>query len=318
MERAMAIEQALDIVSEMIKTPKFDAQEVARQKILQIATLKSRSREAAARRQLLGVLFPDYSYGLDPCGSEASIAGITRDAAQAWHKLYVADKKPMVVIIGDTQGTSLAAYFVAHFSGSRFEDVKLPDKFPASLQKPGELDVSSDGNASLVMVGFQALPNLDEDSFPLIVFRNHASGLAGRLTGAIQDRVPSARQLSVRYEPKLRAGAVIVRMSVSPQEEELAQKTIAEELQRILTSLLPYRDYRSALNTAVAEVQIRQQNRFCQIGDMIQSILAGKGLEGFEEFASRLQEVKQADLQDVAQRVFKIEKSVTLRVHGKS
>ena len=40
--------------------------------------------------------------------------------------------------------------------------------------------------------------------------------------------------------------------------------------------------------------------------------------EMFTPFGKDFKDVKQADLQEVAQRVFKIEKSVTLRMHGKS
>ena len=87
---------------------------------------------------------------------------------------------------------------------------------------------------------------------------------------------------------------------------------------RLTTAAVQYRDYRAAMNTAVAEVQLRQQMRRSQIADVIESVLAGKGIQGFQDYVGQLQEVKQNDLQEAAKRVFKIERSVAVRIHGKS
>jgi predicted Zn-dependent peptidase len=92
---------------------------------------------------------------------------------------------------------------------------------------------------------------------------------------------------------------------------------LSSELQRLANTPIPYRDYRAAVNAATGRFMIRQQYRFCQIADVMKSVLAGNGIAGFQDCLARLQDVKQTDLQEVARRVFKIEKSVTLRLHGK-
>jgi zinc protease len=312
------VEAGLDLLSEMIKSPKLDPEEIARQKVLQAADSRRRSNDELGRRLLYGALFQDYSYAFDGYGTEDSVASLTADAIQAWYKLNVADKKPMVVIIGDTQGSSLAGYFVRNFSGSRFQDVALPEKFAKPLEKRVVVEGSATDSTSRVLVGFQAPPVGDEDSFPLAVFQKYASGLAGRLTTSIMDRIPSSRRATVEYEPHLRGGSIAICVSAAPSEEELAVTVVQEELQKVLAAQLSYRDYRSAMNMALAGIQLEQQSHFRQISEVIGSLLSGKGLEGFQEFGDRLQDVKQADLQEVAQRVFKIGKSVILRVHGKS
>jgi len=311
------VEQGLDLLSDMIKSPKLDPQEVLIQKSVQTAALRCRSESDLARLRLRGALFNDFSYALDANGTVESVASITPDTVQAWYKANVADKKPMIVIIGDTLGTSLAGYFVRNFSGSRFQDTKLPEGFPKALEKKIDIEGTWAGGASSVMMGFLAPPEEDEDSFPLMVLQSFASGLAGRLTGQIQDRVRSAYHVSVEYEPEFRGGSMTVCLSVAPADEEQALKVLTEEVQRLTTAPILYRDYRSALNTAIGGLQIRQQDRNRQIADVIKSTLAGKGIEGFQEFMNLLQEVKQTDLQEVAQRVFKLEKSVILRMHGK-
>jgi len=168
------------------------------------------------------------------------------------------------------------------------------------------------------MIGFQAPPEEDEDSFPLLVLQKYAAGLGGRLTGQIQDRVRSAFDVFFTYEPRMRGGNITVGLSVVPADEGQASTVLIDEIMRLTANPIQYRDYRAAMNSAVAEVQIRQQKRNRQIADVVKSVLAGKGIQGFQEYVSRLQEVKQNDLQEAAKRVLKIEKSVTVRMHGKS
>jgi zinc protease len=310
------VEAGLGLLSEMIKSPKLDPRHIERQKALLQSALRNRTDGDRARRGLLEAVFRGHAYGLDPIGTEESLAGITPEAVQAWHGANIADKKPMVAMIGDTRGTSLAGFFVRNFSGSRFQDIAVPDKYAEAIEKRQILESKREDAASILMMGFQAPPEQDEDSYPLLVFLQHAAGLAGRLLGAISNRVSSIFDPSMEYAPRMKGGSATISLSTAAADEELAGQALVEEITRILTAPVSYRDYRSAANAAVAAVQIRRQDRRAQIADVIQSLLAGKGIAGFEEHLFRLQQVKQGDLQDVARRMLRTEKSVTLRVHG--
>ncbi len=312
------VEKGLDLLSEMIKSPKFDPQEIQRQKGLQSVELMRRTNRKLADTRLRSALFNDHPYALESDGSDQSLAAITPEAITAWYSTTVQNKKPMVVIIGDTEGTALAAYFVRNYSGSRFEDIKLPQGFPKALESQSSIEAGWNGDTSLIVVGFQAPPAGDDDSFPLIVLESYASGLAGRLTDRLMDRLPDAFQASMNYEPRLRGGNISVFVRVTPTGEEQASKLLTEEIQRLTTATIPYRDYRSAVNSAVGSTMIGEQICFRQIDDLIMSILAGNGIDGFTNTINRLQGVSQTDLQEVAQRFLKIQKSVVLRLHGKS
>jgi zinc protease len=312
------VEQGLDLLGEVIRSPKLDPEEIEHQKAIQLTVLRNRSESDLARRRLLGALYQDHSYALDADGSAESLAGITPEAVQAWHKAMVADKKPMVVIIGDTQGSSLASYFVRNFSGSRIQSIALPEKFAKAPEKRDDMENHWGASFSSTMISFAAPPEEDEDSFAMTVLRHLASGLAGRLTGQVLERVRSAFDVSMEYAPRFRGGSVTIRMSAAPADEEQAWKVLTDELIRLTTVPIQYREYRSAVNSAIAELQLRQQERGRQIAEVIKSVLAGKGIEGFQEYASRLEEVKQTDLQETVKRIFRMEKSVTLRLHGKS
>jgi zinc protease len=312
------IERGLSLVNEMIKTPKLDADEVARQKNLQAAALGRRSERALARQRVRQALFPDHSYALDPNGTEASLAAITPEAVQEWYRSHVAVKRPIVVIVGDTEGTSLAGYFVKNFSGSRFQETKLPADFPKPIENRSVAEESWGMGVSVLMMAFQAPPEGDEDSFPLMALQSYASDIGGRLVSRLQGRAPTAFRISLEYEDEFRGGSLVACAAVAPADEETALQVLADEIQRLATAPLTYREYRSAVGGAVGSVLIRQQDRFRLISDLIHNTLAGRSLEDFQDSINRLQEVKQPDLPEIAKRFFKMERSVTLRLRGKS
>ncbi len=312
------VDAGLNLLSEWIRQPRFDSDEVSRQKRFLQAALRNRSAPEIAIGRLRQMLFAAHPYAQDIYGTETSLDALTPETVQEWHKKQVVDKRPIVVIVGDTQGTSLAGFFVRNFSGSRFEEVKLPEDFPKALTARSAGEGDAPGGISALFAGFQGPPDGDEDSFPLRVLESYAGGLGGRLVSRIGDEVSGAIRISLQYQPELRGGFIMADLAVAPAEEAEGFKVLTEEIERLGTDTVTYRDYRSAVAITVGEIQIGRQERSRQIQDLICQALLGAGLDGYVDEINRLLEVKQTDLQAVAQRMLKLAKSVTLRLHGKS
>jgi len=224
----------------------------------------------------------------------------------------------MIVMIGDTEGTSLARFFVQSFSGARFQDVKLPDIHPKALDRRIALEEKRDAIPSQVLLGFQAPPMGDEDCYPLMLLENHLAGNAGRLGEKIREAQVPAYRVLVKYEPRARGGSIAASFVSLPADEEAVLNAVEGEISRLLEAPILYKDYRSAMNLSLGKYWIGQQARFSQIAFIVENILSGNGLEAVLEHATRLQGVKEEDLQEVARRVFKLDRSVALRVHGRS
>ena len=313
-------EPAFDQLFEMVKSPKFDPDEFSRQKALQLALVRKEKRSADSYPQALvdQSLFTDHPYGLNAHGSEASLASLTAEAVQAWYKSLVENRKPLVVIVGNTQGTSLARYFVRNFSGSRYQDVKSPEGFAKPLEKRQLAEGTWDNGQSVVLLGFHAPPEGDEDSYPLRVLEHHLRGMGGRLYDQLRDRQGLAYAVAVHYEPRLRGGKISISASTSPEKEESALKGLEDEIRRLLETPLSYKDYRASINAAAGSYWIEQQDRFSLISRLVRYALAGKGIEEISEYPTRLQSVREDDLSQVAQRIFKLEKAAVVRLHGRS
>jgi zinc protease len=307
-----------NLLKQVIKTPFFGKEALDRQRKVQIREgLRRKASEANALDLVHQALFQGSSYSANGLGTEASLARITPDSLQGWYDGYVKNRKPFAVIIGDTKGTSLALHFVKEFSGSRMQDVKIPEAWVKPLAKGEAIEQGWKKNQSLIFIGFQAPPVDDEDGYAVTVLENLAGNL-GRLSQEIRYKLGAAHEVSVRYEPRLRGGSLIACATTNSANEAIVFKAIREELMRIAAGPNSYRDCRSAVNAAVGMYGILNQGRSEQIRKIVVSLLAGKGIGGFQDFTAALQNINEADLSEIAKRIFQLDKAAVVRMHGQA
>ncbi|MEJ2247666.1 MAG: insulinase family protein, partial [Acidobacteriota bacterium] len=305
------------LLMDVVKSPVFDANALDQQKVLLSAQhVQYRSWKDSADDEILPKLFNNSLYAAGHSRSDQSIQGLTSESLEEWYEQYIKDRKPIVVIVGDVEGTSLATYVGRPFSGSRFQVTELAEKYAEPLEKKESIETVWDRNLSLVSIGFQAPPTGDPDRYAAEVLQSYL-GNSGKMCHEIRERLGMAHKLSLDYEPRLRAGSIIAYAVVSPGTEEAVLSALEKEFQRSATGSYTYRDYRSAVNTAVGAFQLRQQIPLLQIMDVTRNILAGDGIEGYRSFQTKLKSVPAGDLESSAESIFKTENEVSLRIYSK-
>jgi zinc protease len=309
------IEPVLALLGEMVTTPKLDKDEINRQKQLQLADIRrEKAWDPAYPRDLAErALYGDFPYGFPSRGSEASVSGLSDEAVRAWYSDQVRNRKPIVVIIGDTQGTSLASYFVSRFSGSRFQTIKLPELTPQPAEPKSGMEDSWDRSASVIALAFKSPPEGDEDSYGVTLLRTF---LAWSANEQIRGKQGLAYEVRVEEQRDLKAGSILGRMRTEPPNEEKVEQALRQEIMKLSETPLNYREYRGAINTAVMSYWVQNQIRSVQIAGVTESILSGKGIAGYQQYPDLIQSVNQEDLQETAKRFFRLERVVRMRLHG--
>jgi zinc protease len=305
-----------DLLRQVIKTPDFSKDAINRQKAIQLAMIQCRKNSKAFPQWAMNqALFKDFPYSIDSLGSESGVADITPESLQGWYDTYVKNRKPIAVAVGDTIGSALASYFVKDFSGSRFQETKIPGERVKTMEKKISIEETWNRNENLILIGFQAPSEDDEDGSAARVLQSYA-GEMGRFSQEIADRWGLAFKWNVSYDPRLRGGGMTVSVGVSPENEEAALKALLEEIKRMTDGPIPFRDYRAALNEAVGVFGINNQVRYAQISRMVMNILAGRSLQEYTNSPNGIQAVKEEDLKDAARRIFNLDKAAILHLRG--
>jgi zinc protease len=313
------INSGLELLEAFIKSPKFDKDEVDRQKQLQLARLRKRidDRYCYPRNLLKQALFKDYPYGQNEEGTQTSVASLDANAVQTWYQDHVRDIKPLIAILGDTQGTSLSGYFVRNFSGSRFQDVKLPQGFPEALKRKSVVEAKWDKTYSAIVFGLETLPEDDEDALPLAALLGFVFGEGGKLWENLNSQPASAYEIRMEYSSRLRGGSAIIIAFTNPGDEGKTAEEIENAVRRLSDTPISYRDYRTGLNAATGRYRLETQSGISQIQEMVCNALMQKGAGSFQNFPDDIKDVKQEDLNEAVGRIFNADHAVIVRLQGK-
>ncbi len=309
-------EPSLQILGRLLELPTLEKEDLGRLKQLHAASASGPRLygPSVAIEKVTGALYDGHPYTLDAAGTEGSIESIGSEALQAWYGNNLRNKKPILIITGDTQGTSLASFFVKRFSGSRFQEVKLPDTFVKAVEKRIVLEEKREGVQGMALLGFQAPPAADEDTFAMSVLQSHMSGPHGRLAETLRERLDAGADASLVYTARARGGSCVLYGVAQTGAEEQISTALEEEIRSLLDRPMMYKDYRAAVNAAVADYLVAQESRSERILSLASGIVAGESLEEIIDRAVRLQQVTEEDLDDVAHRVLNLDRSVVLRI----
>ncbi|MDM7995467.1 MAG: pitrilysin family protein [Acidobacteriota bacterium] len=309
---------AFDLFQQAVKAPVFEKDTVERLKDIQKKEILERKTSGAFAHDLLNeALFRDFAYSWHSLGTEASLDSISEDSLLKWHGEYVRNRKPYIVIIGDTKGTSLATHFVKHFSGSRIQQSKLTEEWAKPLEKQAIVEQSWKRDESLILIGFQAASMDDEDG---VVMRVLEKLIGNQDPPSVADRKserPEGR-ISAMYCPRLRGGSFIVGLSGSPESEAAMLDALKGEIEQVVSGPNTYREVRSAAAAAAGAFQIKRQTRSEQIRQVMTLLLTGRGMDTLLSLPAELQMIAAEDLAEIAPKVLDMNKAVIVRLHGTS
>jgi zinc protease len=309
--------KGFNLLTESIKEPVLDPDILGRQKkLLEVDRKQFRGWRNLVEDSVNPALFKGFPYSGPALGTEKSIRGITSDSLNEWYERYVKNVRPLVVIIGDTEGTSLSSYFVRQFSGSRFREAEISRGFPDPLEEEEAIEMDWDRSVSLAAIGFHA-PPVDDVNRPAAEVLQSYFGNRGRMYQEIIEKMGASPELRVSYAPRLRGGSFFAYAVTNPGREEEVLNVFKREFRHIVEDPIAYREFRSAVNTAVGNFNIGRQSPFVQITDVARNALAGEGIETYLSYQTKLQSVYEEDLRDAAENILKTEKAVSLRIYGK-
>src|SRR5690606_17802858 len=135
------LDASVGLFADMLRAPRFDQSEIDRVKaqwIAGIAQEKARPNSAALR-VLPPLLFgADHPYGIPFTGSgtEADIAGLTRDELVAYQQQWLRPEHATVVVVGDTTLAEIVPVLNRHFGDWKGQGDAPADVPVARVERP--------------------------------------------------------------------------------------------------------------------------------------------------------------------------------------
>ena len=315
---ARNISGGFERIKQAIKSPVFDKAEIEKMKQIAVARAKSSAFYGGGLRRLNEALFRGHTYAYGSSATSASLKNISVETLRDWYEENVRNVKPFVAIIGDTEGSSIASWFVSEFSGSRMREGKKVASSPKPVVKT-EIVYNDGALPSAILLGFQAPSAGDKDVYRMFVLKNY---LENRLRETEdkgeknQDSEAAGRHISCEYRPLLRSGIFFISAAAKTGAQARGAEILGKEVAGIAAQPLSYADFNEARALAAGSFMAGNQTRSAQIENLTKKLLAGGSLEEYQNFSRNLEQVGEEDLKELMRRVLDMNIAVTVIKNG--
>ncbi len=293
-------EAALRLLLELLERPALADEEIRLEQARLLLEIRARRADPIRRARDLAAraLYGDTPYGRSPLGEEESVRALTPEQVRAWYANTIARQFPLVLLVGDTDGSALISTVVAR--EIRRQDVQRA--FHATLPKPSmepRLLSEEVGEQAIVQTWAWLGPSSpSEDEPALDVLRAHLAGWGGGLRRALQAVPASVMEVSV--EPRRLGGMIALTITAAPEQMARARQIVEQEVARLTTEPLDPQTVRRAIQRVLVERAGVFEDHVALVLAYAHAFFAAARPQSVEQQASKLQAVTPADLQRVA------------------
>ena len=302
-------ESAVKLLLDIVENPFFDKDEIVRERdaLLERAFEARDDPEIQANQLMWASLFPDHPYGLPRYGLAEVIKSATDEKIEAWHGKTIRRQFPLVVIVGDTDGSALISRVFSDGLRRGELDKTIKANLPPAPGAPQDKVEQRLRKLSTQSIGFRSPGQSPGGSSDLYAYDLLVNSLgAGRLIEELRDIKGLTASVLVRPEHRLASGAFYVQFSTLPGDEQRARDLVLAELQKFAGGAITDEEFEQARNYAVGRYAIDLQSHTNRAIEYAQAVISDRKASDVEAQPDLIRAVKKADLTRIAGSLIKI------------
>jgi len=252
----------LDLVSDVLLNPTFPANELEREREIQIAGIAARKDDllktagVAMRRALFG----DSGFGLDPLGTEETVQRISSADLKAFHQKLAVANNCVLAIYGDFDiATTKAAVEKVFGNWRRGESVK-PAVPPFKALESNRVAESRDKKQAVLVIGFRGTTIHDDDHYALELIHEACSDLGSRLFLRIREELGLAYYCGAQNFAGIVPGYFAFYTGTEPSKAGLVESELLKEAELLRTEGLTEAELNRAKAKIIGQKKIHRQD----------------------------------------------------------
>jgi len=229
------VKTGLDIISDIIKNPLFDAKIMEKERNVVLEEIKMVNDQPLLYQWVLFEknLFKKHPAKNPVYGRVDSVKSITKGQMESYYKKWYVPENMILSIVGDIKDLrKLVKEKFGDMESVKAADVKKVDE-PKDV-RPTVLHEKKDINQAYLLVGYKTVSRTHRDSFALDVLSAiFYKGISGRITEEIRVKRGLAYSVGSLHESKKDYGFFVFHLNCDRKNLELCKKIIFEELEKI-------------------------------------------------------------------------------------
>ena len=297
-----------DLLSEVVLSPTFPAEELKR-KAAQIQAAIKRSEEdpnTVAGRALSRLVFASHPYAVPVEGTIESVGKLTRDDVVAFYRGHARPDTAIIAVVGDITVDEARREVVKRFGGWAKPATPAPTVASAAAGgAPQRETITKELTQATLMLGRQAIRQVDPDYFPLVVASYVlGGGSASRLYGRVRDEGGLAYSVYSYVSPARYGSSFNVAAQTRTAEVAKVGDILKEELARMTREPVKDDELKLAKDYLIGSFPLRLDTT-AKVADFVSTIEEqGLGLDYADRYKASVAKVTAADVQRVAQKYF--------------
>ena len=248
----------LDLLADVILNPVFPADELEREKEIQIAGIRSRKDELlkSASLAMRLAMFGETGYGLDSLGTEESAAKVSVADLKSFHQKLTAPNNCVLAVFGDVHTAELKAAIEKAFAGWKTNPASTFNLQPSTFNATKRVEETRDKKQAVLVIGFPGTTMADDDRYALDLLQECCSDLGSRLFLRIREQLGLAYYVGAQNFAGLVPGYFAFYTGTEPTKVALVEKELLTEAELLRTEGLTAEELKRAKAKIIGQKKI--------------------------------------------------------------
>jgi zinc protease len=257
------------------------------------------SPDAWAEHLADSVAFVGHPYGIDPVGTDRSVAALTAGALRAYHRDQFVKSRMLLVVVGNVERSTLDSLIRSTLGTLPTGTYRwaLPDTIP---RRPAAVYRENRALPTNYLVGYAPGPRADDPDYEAV--RVACAILSGRLFAEVRSRQTLTYAVNAPFSERAVAA---VGLYVSTNDPVAALNAMREEIRALQELSIDGRSLAPLIQQFITEYFLGNETNAAQAGFLARSQLYDGDWRKGSSFSNALRAVTPADIQRVMRRYFR-------------
>jgi zinc protease len=303
-------EEAFKLLTEVIRQPSFDGEEMEKRKGLILASIRQQEDDLARLvfKLFRSTLYEKHPYRMDALGTLDSIQRLTQKDLKEFYERIAVPENMVITVVGDVDQSQVILAVKKGFGDLKAKTFRVPviSQEP-SRQKKRRAELFKQKEQAHFVLGFLGVSFDHPDCYALTVLDGVLSGQGGRLFRELRDKESLAYALDFMAQPNLDPGFIGVYMGTHPDKLETAIESVLRELKKVKEEGLTEEEVARAKKYLIGNFEIGLQTNAAQANQMSLDELYGLGFDHDQRYPREIEKVTKQDVDRVAKRYLHLE-----------
>lgn len=303
-------EPAMRIVINTIENALFDKEDFAREKASLLAAIQATRDDGltSALEMTNGVLYSGHPYKSSQLGTEQTIKQFSETDVIEWYQKAIKRQLPLVVIVGDTEGSTLVGRFIADGFIRQEQQLDKAIAIPVlGARSSGEKIESRERRQTAQVIHFAGPEGKSVDNYALPIVRQLVDGVAGRILSALQQQQLSF-DFSTEIKTRQQCSGFLIYLNSAPDQEQKSRLVIEDEFRKLIAAQTIDTELIGARSCAAAERVQHLRDHSNRSLAYAQYAFFGIPFTEVDNIADKILTVNKDDIKKVLQNYFAPEK----------